>query len=262
MASTRRKLWLIGIVAGSVILMVGPYATAKDMKGKFGIGGNIGYALMDIKGVNEWLDICDERVATIITEWETTAKEHLEGDVAYLGGIKYGLTSSLMLTASGGAISSKGKYAATGPTEVEINDKVSATFFGGGVQYILRGGENLNIFLEGGADYYGVKYEEISTENHRIDLPEQQRIAEGSTIGFRVGGGLDYFFSNNIAIGLNLFYRMAKVPELETKRDDWGLSKEGEPIKVYTEPDFSDSKILEIDLSGVHIYLTVYFFFR
>lgn len=55
-----KKLWAMGILVGLVALTVTSCATAKDMKGKFGIGGNIGYALMDIKGVNEWLDVCEE----------------------------------------------------------------------------------------------------------------------------------------------------------------------------------------------------------
>lgn len=253
-----KKLWAVGILVGLVALTVTSCATAKDMKGKFGIGGNIGYALMDIKGVNEWLDVLEERTATIMTAWTTTAKDHLKGDMTYLGEIRYGITSNLMLAVLGGSMSSEGKYAATGPSEVEFNDKVSATFLGGGALYILPlRSENLNMFLRGGVDSYTVKYKERFTENISVE----ERRAEGSKIGFHVGGGLEAFLGENIAIGLNVLYRIAKLSELETKKDDGGLSAEGDPLEVFSEPDWSDSKTLEIDLSGLNVYLTLYFYF-
>lgn len=184
----------------------------------------------------------------------------MKGDMTYLGEIRYGITSNLMLAVLGGSMSSEGKYAATGPTEVEFNDKVSVTFLGGGALYILPlRSENLNMFLRGGVDSYTVKYKERFTESVLETI--RDRKAEGSKIGFHVGGGLEAFLGENIAIGLNVLYRIAKLSELDTKKDDWGLSAEGDPLEVFSEPDFSDSKTLEIDLSGLNVYLTLCFYF-
>jgi len=251
-----KKSWVMGIVVGLVVLALASRTTATDMKGKFGIGGNIGYAMMNIHGVNDWYDVADEH--SDLFGWTTESTYDLKGGMSYLGEVKYGISSNLALTGSVGILSSKGKYTATGPTDVAMDDKVSATFFGAGVLYILPSGrENVNLSFGGGADYYTVKYEENLAENGTV----KERRAEGSEIGFHLRGGVEVFLTEKIAIGGSIVYRIAKLEEIETKKDDWGISPEGQPLKVYTDPWFVDTENLEINLGGINAYVTIYLYF-
>lgn len=251
-----KKLCVGAVVVGLAVLVLASSAIATDMKGKFGFDVQIGYAMMDIKGVNDFYDVADERAGLI--GWTTESIDYLKGGMTYVGEVKYGISSSLLLTASGGLLSSKGKYTATGPTDVTFDDKVSATFFGGRVLFVLPlGGDNLNLLLGGGADYYRVKYEEDYAENGT----ELARRAEGSKVGFNLRGGMMYFLTPNIAISGKIIYRIAKLAEIETTKDDWGISAEGDPLEVYTDPWFFDTEKLEIDLGGINAYVNICFFF-
>lgn len=250
-----RKLWVMGVV-GFVVLALGSCAAAMDMKGKFGIGGNIGYAMMDIKGVNDWFDFHDENAELL--GWTTDSIDYLKGGMSYLGEVKYGISSSVLLTASGGLLSSKGKYAATGPTDLTFDDKVSATFFGAGALFVLPvGAESVNLYFGAGADYYMVKYEEDFAENGTAN----ERRAEGTKMGFNLRGGVEFFLTPDIAIGGHVVYRIAKLAEIETKKDDWGWSAEGDPLEVFTEPIWSGLEKLEIDLGGTNAYATICLYF-
>ncbi|TET48006.1 hypothetical protein E3J59_01270 [Candidatus Aerophobetes bacterium] len=251
-----KKLCVGAIVVGLAVLVLASSAIAMDMKGKFGFDVQIGYAMMDIKGVNEGLDFHDENGELL--GWTTESKDYLKGGMTYVGEAKYGITSSLLLTASGGLLSSKGKVTSTGPTDFTFDDKVSATFFGGGALFVLPlGGENLNLLLGGGADYYRVKYEDDFTENGT----ERARRAEGSKVGFHLRGGMEYFLTPNIAISGKIIYRIVKLSEIETTKDDWGISAEGDPLEVYTEPIWSGLKKLEIDLGGINAYVNICLYF-
>lgn len=258
----KRYLVISLLVVGLVVLVAAPSSTAKDMKGKFGIGGNIGYAMMDIEGVNDYFDYWEEW--TRLNAWTTTSKDYLnlKGSMTYLGEVKYGVASSLLLTGSGGLLSSKGKVTMThpAPADMAIDVKVSATFFGAGALYVLPlGAENVNVYLGGGADYYTVKYEE-----DWVIIGTIERRAEGSKIGTRLAGGVEFFLTNDIAIGGNIVYRIAKLEEIETKKDDFLWSAEGDPLTVHTgDPGVSptEHKNLEIDLGGINAYVTICLYF-
>jgi len=250
----KRYLVISFLVIGLVLLAVASCATATDMKGKFGFDVQIGYAMMNITGVNEWFDFWEEFDA--LYGWTTESRDDLKGGMSYIGEIKYGVTSSVVLTASGGLLSSKGKYSFTGPTEGAHDDKVSATFFGGGALFVIQRG-NLDFLFGGGADYYMVKYEEDFAE----DGTASERRAEGSKIGFNLRGGMMYFLTPNIALSGKIIYRIVKLSEIETKKDDWGISAEGDPLEIYTDPVTFDTKNLEIDLSGINAYVNICFFF-
>jgi len=251
----KRYLVISFLVIGLVALVLASCATAKDMKGKFGFDVQVGYAMMDIKGVNEWYDVAEEWMNFV--GMTTESKDYLKGGMSYMGEVKYGITSNLVLTGSGGLVSSKGKYTATGPTDVTTDDKVSATFFGGGALFVIQRG-NLDFLFGGGADYYTVKYEADLTET---GFPDMERRAEGSKIGFNLRGGMMYFLTPNIALSGKIIYRIVKLSEIETKKDDLGISAEGDPLEVFTDVSFLDTKNLEIDLSGINAYVNICFFF-
>ena len=252
----KRYLVISFLVVGLVALVLGSCATAKDMKGKFGIDGQIGWAMMDIKGVNDWFDFNDENASLL--GWTTVSIDYLKGGMTYLGEVRYGISSSVLLTASGGLLSSKGKFTATGPTDFTFDDRVSATFLGGGALFVLPlGAENVNITIGGGGDYYRVKYEEDFAENGTA----RERRAEGSKVGFNIRGGVEFFITPDIAISGKVIYRIAKLAEIETTKDEWGWSAEGDPLEVYTEPIWSGLENLEIDLGGINAYVNVVLYF-
>lgn len=250
-----RRISVVCAAAVLIVLMTGVLTYAKDMKGKFGLGGYGGYSMMNIKGVNEWYDVFEERID--LFGRTTESKDYLKGGMTYGAQIKYGITSSVVLTASGGLVSSKGKLAFSGATSGVIDDRVSATFFGAGALFVLPlGSENLNLFLGGGADYYIVKYEADIAENGFA----VERRAEGSKIGFNLEGGVEFFLTRNIAIGGNIVYRIVNLAEIKTTKDDWGVSAEGDPLQVFTDPFFLGTKNLEIDLGGITIGAGIRFY--
>lgn len=250
----KRYLVISFLVIGLVLLAVASCATATDMKGKFGFDVQIGYAMMDIKGVNDFLDALEDYANLI---GYTTEKDHLKGGMSYMGEVKYGVTSNLVLTASGGLLSSKGKLTGTNMTDVTFDEKVSATFFGAGALFVVQRG-NLDFLFGGGADYYTVKYEEDLAET---GFPTLERRAEGSKVGFNLRGGMMYFLTPNIALSGKIIYRIVKLSEIETTKDDWGISAEGDPLEVVTDWVTFDTKNLEIDLGGINAYVNICFFF-
>ena len=252
----KRYLVISLLVVGLVALVLASCATAKDMKGKFGIDGQIGWAMMDIKGVNDFYDVLEERADLI--GYTVESKDYLKGGMSYVGEARYGITSSVLLTASGGLLSSKGKLTATNLTDFTTDDKVSATFFGGGALFVLPlGAENVNITIGGGGDYYRVKYEADLAENGWTI----ERRAEGSKVGFNIRGGVEFFITPDIAISGKIIYRIVKLAEIETTKDDWGFSAEGDPLEVPTDPNYVDTENLAIDLGGINAYVNVVLYF-
>lgn len=102
-----------------------------------------------------------------------------------------------------------------------------------------------------------VKYEEDFAENGTA----RERRAEGTKMGFNLRGGVEFFLTPDIAIGGHVVYRIAKLAEIETKKDDWGWSAEGDPLEVFTEPIWSGLEKLEIDLGGTNAYATICLYF-
>ncbi len=252
-----KKLCVAAVVVGLVVLVLAPCATATDMKGKIGFDVQVGYAMMDIKGVNDWFDMWEE--FDELYGWATTANDHLKGGMSYIGEIKYGVASNVVLTGSGGVLSSEGKYTSTGPTDFRLDDKVSATFFGGGGLFVVQQ-DSLDLMFGGGVDYYSVEYEEDWTENGTV----MERKAEGSKVGFNLRAGAMYFVTPTVAISGKIIYRIVKLTEIETKKDDYGISAQGDPLEVLTDPVdpwVGDTKDLEIDLSGINAYVNICFFF-
>lgn len=71
---------------------------------------------------------------------------------------------------------------------------------------------------------------------------------------------MQFFLTRNIAIGQNIVYRIVKLAEIKTTKDDWGVSAEGDPLQVFTDPFYLDTKNLEIDLGGITIGAGVRFY--
>jgi len=251
-----RRAWIVMVPIGLLMLIGASCNAAKDVKGEFGIGGNVGYALMDIKGVNDFINL-NEDIFTNLFGYTTESKDYHTGGISYRGEISYGVTSSVVLTGTLGSLVSTGWYAATGPTDIRFDDSVSATFFGAGLSVVgvlPTGGQTVNLSFGGGADYYRVNYRMLHTETGN---PDQERIAEGSKIGYHLGGGLAWYLTDNISLGIDVIYRIMRLPQLTTVKDDWGLSGVGEPFQVYS--GLFTTKNLEIDLSGLGVYLGICF---
>lgn len=78
----------------------------------------------------------------------------------------------------------------------------------------------------------------------------------GSGLVFDLSAGIDYALAENIAIGANLGYRLAKIAEMTADKDvEVDDLKKGDKIK-----DDND-KAVEIDFSGVSIAATIQFKF-
>jgi len=90
-----RRAWIVAVPIGLLMLVGASFSAAKDKKGEFSIGGNVGYALMDIKGVNDFINL-NEDIFTNLFGYTTESKDYHTGGVSSRGEINYGITCYLL----------------------------------------------------------------------------------------------------------------------------------------------------------------------
>ncbi len=211
---------------------------------------------LGFEGIGEWYDSWareDEAFG-----WTVEENSPPNGAIPYGVKLKYGLSPRFSVTASAGALSSTGKYASSiAWADFTIDTTVSATFLGVGVQTVLLDPPDFNLFAELEARCWTVTYDESLQET---GLPGvDKREAGGRKIGGALVIGGEYFLPKKpISIIGKVGYRIGKLEQIETKRDDLGDSAVGEPLQTF-DPDTFDAKDMQIDLGGWEISLGVCF---
>jgi len=251
-----KRYLIVGfLVVGLLTLAMVPCTSAKDMKGTFFIGGNLGYALTDMEGPNDWFGfLADPDNYGWI---ESSSIDELGGGLTYGGELGYFVTSKVGVGMKLALLSREGNVTVIDGSDDEhiVEDKVSATIIGAGGKFVVLDPPSVLGTVGGGLLYGSVDYEENVTEPGET----WERKGEGTGLGFYVDGGVLFFLSEMMALDLNLMYSALKLSEIENKGDGWGLSDEGEPLKVYYG-DF-DLKDLEIDLGGLAFLVSLHFYF-
>ncbi len=252
-----KRACVLVVVVALVALALGSSASAGNMKGRVSFEVDAGYAAFAFKGIGDWYDAWAEELETF--GW--TVQENSPPNRAIPYGVKfrYGLSPRLSITASAGAFSSTGKFASSipWPADFTIDTTVSTTFFGTGIQIVLLDPPDFNIFAELEARYWTVTYDETFQETGLTDVVKRE--AGGSKIGGALVIGAEYFLANkSISLIGKVGYRIGKLEQIETKRDDLGHSAVGEPLQTY-DPVTFDATDMQIDLSGWEVSLGLCF---
>ena len=104
--------------------------------------------------------------------------------------------------------------------EVERRDTISVMGGLGSVLYAVGNG-NFAFYFGGGAGYYLVNLEKtVPVEDLPWWLDEYEYKAKGNKFGFHGVGGFQYFLSENMALGVEILYRMLTLPELTITEHD------------------------------------------
>jgi len=242
-----KRVYALTVVIALVVLALGSSASARNMKGKASLEVDVGYAAFAFTGIGEWYDAW----AAELEAWGWTVVENRPPNQAIPYGVKfkYGLSPRFGVTASAGAFSATGKLASSiAWADLTVDTTVSATFFGAGVQIVLVDPPDFNIFAEVEAGYWTVTYDESWRETGMTTVDKRE--AGGSKIGGALAIGGEYFLPNkSISLIGKIGYRVGKLEQITTRRDDLGGSAVGEPLQT-VDPVTFDYKDMQIDLGG------------
>jgi len=225
-----KKVCVLIVVTALVALALGSGASARSMKEGASLEVDVGYDAFAFPGIGDWYDAWAAEL-----EWfGWTVGENSPPNQAIPYGVKfrYGLSPRFGVTASAGAFSSTGKFVSSiAWANFTIDTTVSATFFGTGIQIVLVDPPDFNIFAELEARYWMVTYDESFQETG--DPTVYKREAGGSKIGGVLAIGGEYFLPNkSISLIGKIGYRVGKLEQIATRRDDMGVSTVGEPLQT------------------------------
>ncbi len=255
-----KRLYAVVVVIALVILVLGSSAGAMSMKGKTNVEVDLGYDAFAFTGVRDWYNAWEELLVAL--GWTLVDNRPPSHAIPYGARVRYGLSPTLSVIGSVGSFSSSGRLAHSadwaGPGDLTMDTTVSATFFGAGVQFVLVDPPAYNIFAEVVAGSWGVTLHEIWRETG--DTPATaERGARGSTIGGMLAIGGEYFFPNSsISLIGRIMYRIGRLAQIATTRDDLGYSEVGQPYQTY-DPATDDLTDMQIDLGGVGVSFGVSF---
>ncbi len=242
-----KRVYVLVVVMGLLVLVLGPSAGAMDMKGKANIELDIGYDAFVFTGIGDWYNAW----AAELEFFGWTVVENRPPNQAIPYGVKfrYGISPTLGVTASAGTFSSSGRLATSiAWADTTVDTTVSATFFGAGVQVVLVDPPNFNIFAELEAGSWTVTYDESWWQTGMTTVDKRE--AGGSTIGGALAIGGEYFLPNkSISLIGKIVYRIGKLEQIATRRDDVGNSVVGEPLQTIDPVTFDDED-MQIDLGG------------
>jgi len=246
-----KRVYAVAVVIALVVVALGSSAGARSMKEGVSLEVEVGYAGLAFSGIGDWYDAWGE----FLEAFGWTVEENRPPNQAMPYGVKfkYGLSPRFGVTASAGAFSSTGRLASSitwdsSTVDLTVDTTVSATFFGAGVQIVLVDPPDYNIFAEVEARSWTVTYDESWRETGETTI--EKREAGGNTIGGSLAIGGEYFLPNTpISFIGKIAYRVGKLNQITTTRDDLGDSEVGEPLQTI-DPVTFDYKDMPIDLGG------------
>ena len=242
-----KRVYVLTVVMALVVLVLGSSAGAMDMKGKANLEVDVGYDAFVFTGIADWYEAWAEFFEAF--GWTVVENRPPNQAIPYGVKFKYGLSPTFGITASAGTFSASGKLATSiSWADSTIDTTVSTTFFGAGVQVVLLDPPDFNIFAELEARYWTVTYDESWRETGETTVDKRE--AGGSKIGGAIAIGGEYFLPNtSISLIGKIGYRVGKLDQIATRKDDFGNSEVGEPLQTI-DPVTFDYKDMQIDLGG------------
>ncbi|KKM65403.1 hypothetical protein LCGC14_1491620 [marine sediment metagenome] len=243
-----KKVCVLIVVITLLALALGCTANTREMKGKTSLELDFGYSAFVFNGIGEWYDGWGEFLER--AGWTVVENRPPNQAIPYGVKFKYGLSPKLSVIGSAGAFSSTGRFTASidWPADWIIDTTISATFFGAGVHVVLVDPPHYNIFAEVEALSWAVTYDESFQETGETTVDKRE--AGGNKIGGALAIGGEYFLPNkSISLIGKIVYRVGKLEQIATRRDDLGNSGVGEPLQTI-DPATFDYKDMQIDLGG------------
>ncbi len=243
-----KRVYVFAVVIAVVALALGSSAGAMNMKDKTSLEVDFGYSAFAFNGIGDWYDGWGEFLQ--VAGWTVVENRPPNQAIPYGVKFKYGLSPKLSVIGSAGTFSSTGRFTASidWPADWIIDTTVSGTFFGAGVQIVLVDPPDFNIFAEVEALSWAVTYNESFHETGETTVDKRE--AGGSKIVGTLAIGGEYFLANkSISLIGRVTYRVGKLEQIATKRDDLGNSAVGEPLQT-VDPVSFEYKDMQIDLGG------------
>jgi hypothetical protein len=113
-------------------------------------------------------------------------------------------------------------YLQEGSTRIDgdMNYKAPALWIGPSVYIVVSATDKLKFRLGGGAGYFSIIGGNITfTPSGAYKV--QSLDLTGSTVAFKVGGGIDYFFTPHYSLGVDVGYRVAKISTIHGSISGW-----------------------------------------
>ncbi len=252
-----KRVCVLVVVITLLALALVCTVNAREMKGRSSVEVDFGYSAFVFSGIGEWYTGWGEFLER--AGWTVVENGPPNQAIPYGVKVKYGISRKLSVIGSAGVFSSAGRFTASidWPADWIIDTTVSVTFFGAGVQIVLVDPPDFNIFAELEALSWAVTYDESFHETGETTVDKRE--AGGSKIGGALAIGGEYFLPNkSISLIGKIVYRVGKLEQIETRRDDLGNSAVGEPLQTI-DPSTFDYKDMQIDLGGWGVLFGVCF---
>lgn len=186
----------LAAVAGLSSMLMADNAT--EVGGKFGLHGNVGYALYAMEELN------GELAGPGITV-------DINSGLVLNGGVHYAVTDELLIGVDAGSLQASHAYEWEAFASYKNTYDLPATEFGAWIKYLMPLSDRLLVNLGAGAgllnmsgtlDYQFNENEPLTTE------------ISGSGLAFKLLAGSQFFIAPAIALNLDLGYRLAKLTEV------------------------------------------------
>jgi outer membrane protein len=201
----KKKILILFFVVSALVLVFGQVGFAQDMKGKFGIGARIGY-------VNYAGDDYNVLGSNIDVDFDNAAM--------YGGNLVYYIQRyfSLELSADYVKTDTELKGVDSSPTNIGELKQVPIILNG---RFHFSTNQKISPYLSAGIGYY-INDFDLSDSLSSV-LPSGSELDPEDSIGFNLGGGIQFLLNEHFALDLDLKYIWnkadfeAKVPGVPTE---------------------------------------------
>ncbi len=212
----------------------------QTLKGKFSIGGHLGYGLFAMDDVNEGIEEGNEylRSEGIYVVSPEKFRGGFVGDLEF----RYAFLPELMLGVGFGYL--------RGDADNEYSYRAQSITLEGEVSIfpIFMNLYYYKYFKSGVNLYGGAGFSYLAGGRLLFSSYGEESEARGDGTGFQITGGLEYLTSSHLSIGAEIMYRYAVVPEIRDTLDNAVLVN-------------SDGTRTALDFSGVNFLGSIRIYF-
>ncbi len=228
-----KRASVIGVL---VVLVIGAATWTSFASMGFRVYG--GYSMLSPSDYNDYLEtyLVDDYGGEIVTLNKLSSAIPFGADFRYE--TESGLIFSLGFTRFSGTAGFTWEDVLWAE-EMEREDTITVMGGLGSVLYAV-GSSSFRFYFGGGAGYYAATLEKTVPVEVMWWRDEFEYTAKKSQLGFHGMGGFEYSLAENIALGVELLYRVLNIPE-------WTITEHDDPAMV------DETWEQEMDLSGISI---------
>jgi outer membrane protein len=184
----KKKIVVLFFVVSAFVLVFGQVGLAQDMKGKFGIGARIGY-------VNYAGDDYEESGSTIDVDFDAAAM--------YGGNLVYYIHRYFSFELSADYVKTDTEIKGSGLSPTNIGELKQVPIILNG-RFHFSTNQKIRPYLSAGIGYY-INDFDLSDSLSSV-LPSGSELDPDNSIGFNLGGGIQFLLNEHFAIDLDLKY--------------------------------------------------------